>query len=137
METQNNTTPQVHPSEWPNYFFFSDFSEHQELLSAMPLGPVSEENQFLLASIISEVDKGVGTGKWTDNSPTNEWGLQGVEIVYNDKNAQRLPTRYRQCNAIGLKFPETSIGPVGVVYLTYVIPELETPTEETPSEDQP
>lgn len=103
----------------------------------MPLGPVSEENQFLLASIISDVDKGIGVGKWLDNSPTNEWGLQGVEIIYNDKNAQRLPTRFRPCNAIGLKFPTTSVGPIGVVYLTYVIPTPEVPVEEVVPEEQP
>lgn len=110
-----------------NYFFFSDFSPHHELLSKMPLGPVSEENQLLIASIIDEIDKGVGAGKWMFESPIKQWGLQDVEIIYNGANSQRLPTRPKHSFAMGLLFPNDSVVPQGAVYITYSEPVPEEP----------
>lgn len=142
MTTENQVnasqTIQYDDSDWRNYFFFSDFTPHYELLNKMPLGPLSEENQLLLASIISDIDTGVGKGLWMDIAPTREWGMQGVEIVYNDKNAMRLPTRNRPGFAMGISFPADSVAPKGIVYITYAKPEgFVDPVEEAPSETTP
>ena len=128
MTTENQifaeqAAAQYADSDWRNYFFFMDFTPHYELLSKMPLGPVSEENQFLLASIVGEIDTGIGKGLWMDIAPNREWGMQGVEIIYNDKNAMRLPTRNRPGFAMGLSFPSDSVAPKGVLYITYAKPE--------------
>lgn len=124
MTTENTTETNTDVSsvDSRNYFFFSDFTVHHELLSSMPVGPVSEENQLLIASMFDEIDKGVGAGKWLFDSPTKQWGLQGVEIIYNGPNSQRLPTRPRLSFAMGLMFPADSLVPQGAVYITYSAP---------------
>jgi hypothetical protein len=136
-QINNVQSAQYDDNDWRNYFFFADFTPHYELLNKMPLGPLSEENQFLLASIVSEIDTGIGKGLWMDISPSREWGMQGVEIIYNDKNAMRLPTRNRPGFAMGLSFPTDSVAPKGVVYITYAKPEgfVDPEPETKPEED--
>lgn len=139
MTTENQVnesqTAQYDDSDWRNYFFFADFTPHFELLNNMPVGPLSEENQLLLASILGEIDTGVGAGKWMDVAPTREWGLQDSEIVYNDKNAMRLPTRNRPGFAMGISFSAESVAPKGVLYITYAEPVAAIEPESIPEED--
>lgn len=113
--------------EWPNYFFHNDFSVYAELLNSIPLGPLSDEHIQQLIGAFSIVDTGEGREYWTTEDGTNEWSLQGAQVIYNGDNKTSLPTRFNMQKALGLVFPETSVGPVGRLFLVWNDPAVAEP----------
>lgn len=123
--------------DWPNYLIRQDFTELGVMLHDIPLGPLNEADQRLVAQILSESGPTADAGKWNMDENGVEYSLYGAEVVYNDLNNRNLPTFSTYQYALGLSFPERSIGPVGVLYLCWHDPVVEAPAEEPPVDTEP
>lgn len=103
---------------WANYLFHRNFTEQAEILAAVPLGVLSEDNAVLLAASLQEVDTGEGKEFW-NFAPGSEWTLHGAEVIHNGANSQSFATKSTFKNVLVLKFPETSAKPQDRLYLQY------------------
>lgn len=121
--------------DWPNYLIRQDFTELGVMLHDIPLGPLSEADQRLVAQILSESGPQADKDKWNMDEHGTEYCLNGAEVVYNELNHRDLPTFSTYQYALGLSFPERSIGPVGVLYLCWHDPVVEEPTDPIPAEE--
>lgn len=105
---------------WINYFFHTDFSEHAETLSQIPVTEELEHDQRLaLASILTSVDKGVGKDLWVVDGSGKEWNLSLASVFYNDRNSTRFATNSKYSHVLILAFSSESEGPTGKLYLQY------------------
>lgn len=118
--------------DWPNYLIRQDFTELGIMLHDIPLGPLCEADQRLVAQILSESAPQVDKDKWNMDEHGTEYSLNGAEVVFNDLNHRNLPTFSTYQYALGLSFPERSTGPVGTIYLCWHDPVVEVPDETDP-----
>ena len=117
--------------DWSNYLIRQDFTELGIMLHDVPLGPLNEADQRLLAQILAETGPQADSGKWNMDEHGTEYCLNGAEVVYNDLNGRSLPTFSTFKYTLGLCFPERSTGPVGTLYLCWHDPvETEPAAEE-------
>jgi hypothetical protein len=123
--------------DWPNYLIRQDFTELGIMLRDIPLGPLNEADQRLVAQILSESGPTTDAGKWNMDEHATEYSLNGAEVVYNELNHRDLPTFSTYKYALGLRFPERSTGPVGTLYFCWHDPVVEAPAEEPPVETEP
>ena len=115
--------------DWLNYLTRVDFTEPGEILREIPLGPLSEADQRLFAQILSDGAAQEDAGKWNMDEHGTEYSLNGAEVVYNELNHRNLPTFSTFKYALGLRFPERSVGPVGTIYLCWHDPKVEEPAD--------
>jgi len=119
--------------DWPNYLIRADFTELGELMHDVPVGVLNEPDQRLIAQILAECGPQDDKAKWNLNEQDVEYSLNGAEVVYNELNHPNLPTFSHYKYALGLRFPERSVAPVGTIYLCWNDPAVEEdPVEETP-----
>lgn len=116
--------------DWPNYLVRQDFTELGIMLHDVPLGPLNEADQRLLAQILSESGPQGDAGKWNMDEGGTEYCLNGAEVVYNELNNRNLPTFSTFKHALGVRFPERSTGPVGTLYFCWNDPAVTEPAAE-------
>lgn len=121
--------------DWPNYLIRQDFTEIGELLVDIPLGVLNESDRRLVSSVLAEYGPEADAAKWNLEEASNEFSLHGAEIVFNGRNHPDLPTFSFFKYALGVRFPERSTGPIGVIYICWKDPVVETPVEPTPAEE--
>lgn len=121
-------------NDWPNYLIRQDFTELGVMLHDIPLGPLSESDQRMVAQILSESGPQADSDKWNMDEHGTEYCLNGAVVVFNDLNNRRLPTFSTYQYALGLSFPERSTGPVGTIYLCWHDPVVSATTDLPPQE---
>lgn len=105
---------------WINYFFHTNFSEHAEVLKDIPVGDdLEESHRYVLASILQEMDRGVGKSHWVVGEAEKEWNLSLATVTHNGRNCPNFATNSKYSHVLILQFNEESEGPVGKVYLQY------------------
>lgn len=108
------------PINWINYFFHTNFSAHAESLSQIPVEEELEHDQRLvLASILTDADKGVGKDLWRAEGSEVEWNLSLATVIYNDRNSNKFATNSKYSHVLILSFGPESEGPTGKLYLQY------------------
>lgn len=112
--------------DWLNYLVRADFTDLGEMLHDIPLGPLNEEDQRLVAQILSECAPQEDKDKWNMDEHGTEYSLNGAEVVFNELNNRDLPTFSYFTHALGLRFPERSAAPVGTLYLCWNESAVET-----------
>lgn len=122
-------------NDWPNLLIRQDFTEVGEMLADVPLGVLNESSMRLVSSVLAEYGPESVQDKWNLDEASNEFSLNGAEVVFNDRNHPDLPTFSFFKYALGVRFPERSIGPVGVIYMCWKEPVVVTPEEPTPAEE--
>lgn len=108
------------PINWINYFFHTDFSEHAETLAQLPVDvELQHDQRLVLASILTDADKGVGKDLWRAEGSEKEWNLSLATVFYNDRNSNRFATNSKYSHVLILAFGSESEGPTGKLYLQY------------------
>lgn len=106
---------------WPNYLFFTDFSDDAASLQEFLVGPVNAADATTLAALLGTHDTGQGRALWTDQ-PANVWTTAGATIKYNGANNTGLPSNalFQQVLILQLVCPADA--PVDFVGIHYNIP---------------
>ena len=124
-------------TSWLNYLVRVDFTEISEMLQDVPVGPLNDEDQRTVAAVLDSYGPAEDAGKWNMDPVANEYTLNGAEVVFNDRNNPNLPTFSTYKYALGLRFPDRSIGPVGTLYLCWNDPVLiENPADTDPATEE-
>lgn len=122
-------------NDWPNYLIRQDFTEMAGFLEDIPVGPLDESNQRLVASILSEYGPVAEQQKWNLEESVNEFSLNGAEVLYNGFNSPNFPTFSVFKHTLCLSFPERSTAPVGRLHLCWNDPAVEESAETNPTEE--
>lgn len=105
---------------WINYFFHTNFSEHAETLSQIPVtDELEHDHRLALASILTDTDKGVGKDLWRAEGPEAEWNLIHASVIHNGRNSNNFATNSKYSHVLILAFCTDSHGPCGKLYLQY------------------
>lgn len=89
---------------WPNYLFFTDFSNDAEQLIKVPTGVLSASDATLLVAALSTHDTGPCRALWNAEEG-QAYSLAGANVLFNDKNHTNLPTNGRYGYALVLQLP--------------------------------
>jgi hypothetical protein len=76
---------------WPNYLFFTDFSNDADTLSKVPVGVLSAADATLLSASLSSFDKGEHRGEWTDQEEA-PYTFAGAKVIFNGENHTSFPS---------------------------------------------
>lgn len=120
--------------DWLNFLVRVDFTDIGEMFEEIPLGLLDDNNQRLMASILDSYGPAEAAGKWNMDPLAEEYSLNGAEIVFHAENHRDLPTFSTYKYALGVRFPERSVGPVGILYLCWNDPKVEEPTDPVAEE---
>lgn len=105
-----------------DYFYHTDFSSEQEVLSKIPEGPLSDDALIHLSAILSDNDPGESKGKWSVDPMSAEYNLTKAQVVFNGANSRSLPTKYFYTSVLVLEFAVPGETPCGRYYLQYNVP---------------
>lgn len=105
-----------------DYFYHTDFSSEQEVLSKIPEGPVEGDSLIFLASILDDKDTGESKGKWSTDPAALEYNLTKAVVKYNGANSRSYPTKYFFESVLILEFNTEGEQPFGRFYLQYGVP---------------
>lgn len=89
---------------WPNYLFFTNFSDDAEQLLSVPLGILSAENATLLAAALSSHDTGPARSLW-NTEEDQPYTLDGAEVVFSGENHTNLPTNALFSHVLVVRLP--------------------------------
>ncbi|BDD79836.1 hypothetical protein [Burkholderia phage FLC9] len=93
---------------WPNYLFFTDFSNDADTLSKIPVGVLSAEDAKFLSASLSSFDKGEHRGDWTDVEEA-AYTLAGANVVFNGENHTSFPSNALYKYALIVELPWAAV----------------------------
>lgn len=115
---------------WRDYFYHQDLGAAKEELLRLPEGPLNEYFAGVLANALAIADNGEYKGLWNYGRLAPSFGVDDGVVIYNGKNSQSLPTKYKYTNVVILEYPESDVTLSGRIYLCFNAPEeIITPDE--------
>jgi len=115
--------------DWRNYLLRNDFTEHADLLSAIPEGELNESGQRAIAAALNASGPMAQQKMWNQTEMTAEYSLNGAVVLYNGLNDREFATLSLFKYALRVKFPEWSTAPVGDLFLCWNDPVVPTDTD--------
>lgn len=105
---------------WAKYFFHLNLTDNRDVMDDFVAGDViTPDSGELLALALNEKDKKEGKGHWVSEDGPTEWNLAGAVVVFNGANNTDLPTKGTMQRVLILDLPETSVKPLGRIFLCY------------------